>query len=119
MFSVRSLQLFKSVLTTAVAAALTTVCAVPGAFAASTASDSARRPVTLDTLGGVNNGQSGTVLMSAPPSVQPIVAAPSIAAPVELPRESSPPFVVAPYIQLPAGGGVPPRPMPRPIAPPQ
>ncbi|MFT4069287.1 hypothetical protein [Paraburkholderia sp.] len=112
MSSVRSLQSFKSALTIAAVATLTTVCAVPGAFAVS---DGARRPVILDTLGGVNNGQSGTVLLSAPPSQQPIVAAPPIAAPVELPRESSPPFVVAPYIQLPVGGSVPVRPLPRPL----
>ncbi|WP_233829168.1 hypothetical protein [Paraburkholderia sp. ZP32-5] len=97
--------------------ALTTICAVPGAFAVS---DSARRPVILDTLGGINDGQSGTVLLSAPPVTQPIVAAPSPAAPAELPQESSPPFVVAPYIQLPVGGSTPVRPSPpRPLPAPR
>jgi len=116
MLSFRSLQSFKSVLTMGTAAALTTVCAVPNASAAS---DESRRPVILDTLGGVNNGQSGTVLLSAPPSQEPIVAAPPIAAPVELPQESAPPFVVAPYIQLPAGGSTPVRPLPRPVPAPR
>jgi len=112
MSSVRPLPSFKSALTTATVAALTTVCAVPGAFAVS---DSARRPVILDTLGGINDGQRGTVLLSAPPVEQPIVAAPAIAAPAELPQQSAPPFVVAPYIQLPVGGGAPVRPSPRPL----
>lgn len=100
----------------AVVATFATLCVTPDAFAVS---DNDRPPVILDTLGGVNNGQSGTVLLSSPAEPQPIVAAPPIAAPVELPAESTPPFVVAPYIQLPAGSGVPPRPMPRPAPLPQ
>ncbi|EDZ99034.1 conserved hypothetical protein [Burkholderia sp. H160] len=96
---------------TAAVATLAILCVASDAFAVS---DNDRRPVILDTLGGVNNGQSGTVLLSSPAQPQPIVAAPPIPAPVELPQESSPPFVVAPYIQLPAGGGVPPRPVPLP-----
>ncbi|WP_240159391.1 MULTISPECIES: hypothetical protein [Burkholderiaceae] len=116
MLSVRSLEPFKFRLAAVMVTALTTVCAAPGAFAVS---DSARKPVILDSLSGINDGQSGSVLMSAPLSRHPIVAAPPIAAPVELPQEASPPIVVAPYIPLPAGGGVPPRPMPRPVAPSQ
>jgi hypothetical protein len=100
----------KRILTVALAASLTTIFAVPTAFAAS---DSARRPVIIDSQGGIINGQSGTLLLSAPPSPQPIVDAQPIAAPAELAPDSSVPFVVAPYIQLPAGGGVPPRPQPR------
>jgi len=100
----------------AVVATLAILCVTSDAFAVS---NNDRPPVILDTLGGVNNGQSDTVLLSSPAEPQPIVAAPPIAAPVELPAESSPPFVVAPYIQLPAGGGVPPRPIPRPVPLPQ
>lgn len=109
MSSVRSLQ---SILAAVIAAALTTVCAVPAAFATP---DSARRPVILDSQGGINNGQSGTVVRTGPPSWQPIVGAQPIAAPAELaPPDSSVPIVVAPYIQLPVGGGSPPRPQPQP-----
>jgi hypothetical protein len=114
MSSVRSLQTFRSVMTAAIMATLAALCAAADAYAVS---DYDRPPVILDTLGGVNNGQSGTVLLSSPAVPEPIVAAPPIAAPVELPAESSPPFVVAPYI--PAAGGVPPRPMPRPVPLPQ
>ncbi|MGF6664946.1 hypothetical protein QF000_006614 [Paraburkholderia atlantica] len=113
MSSVRSLQTFRFMMA---AATLAILCAASDAYAVS---DYERPPVILDTLGGINNGQSGTVLLSSPPAPEPIVAAPPIAAPVELPAESSPPFVVAPYMQLPAGGGVPPRPMPRPVPFPQ
>lgn len=95
----------------AAVAALATLCVTSDAFAVS---DNDRPSMILDTLGGVNNGRSGTVLLSSPPAPQPIVAAPPIQAPVELPQESPPPFVVAPYIQLPAGGGMPRRPMPLP-----
>ncbi|WP_442794002.1 hypothetical protein [Paraburkholderia sp. HD33-4] len=116
MSSVHSLQGFRSVMAAATMATLATLCIASDAFAVS---DNDRPPVILDTLGGVNNGQSGTVLLSSPPAPEPIVAAPPIAAPVELPAESSPPFVVAPYIQLPTGGGMPPRPMPRPVPLPQ
>ena len=106
----------QSVLTIAIVAALTTV------FAATTASatpDSARRPVIIDSQGGINNGQSGTVVRTGPSSWKPIVGAQPIATPTELAPESSPPIVVAPYIQLPAGGGLPPRPQPRPMPLPQ
>ncbi|MBB5460529.1 hypothetical protein [Paraburkholderia sp. Cpub6] len=116
MSSVRSLQTFRAVMAAAAMATLAALCAASDAFAVS---DNGRPPVILDTLGGVNNGQSGTVLLSSPPAPEPIVAAPPIAAPVELPPESSPPFVVAPYIQLPAGGGVPPQSMPRAVPLPQ
>ncbi|MCC8401376.1 hypothetical protein LJ655_05605 [Paraburkholderia sp. MMS20-SJTN17] len=97
-------------------AAVATLCVASDAFAVS---DNDRRPVILDTLGGVNNGQSGTVLLNSPADPQPLVGAPPISAPVELPQESSPPFVVAPYIQLPPGGGVPQGSTPRPVPLPQ
>lgn len=116
MSSVRSLHALRSVMAAATMATLATLCVTSDAFAVS---DNDRPPVMLDTLGGVNNGQSGTVLLSSPAVPQPIVAAPPIEAPVELPQETSPPLVVAPYIQLPAGGGMPPRPIPRPVPLPQ
>ena len=61
--SVRSLQ---SLLAAAIAALLTTVCAVSNAFATP---DSARRPVILDSQGGINDGQSGTVVQTGPLSL--------------------------------------------------
>ena len=73
----------------------------------------------LDSQSGINDGQSGTVLQTAPLSRQPIVGAQPIATPTELAPNSSVPIVVAPYIQLPAGGGTPPpQPQPRPVASP-
>ncbi|CAE6849287.1 hypothetical protein R69927_07067 [Paraburkholderia domus] len=110
MLPVRSL---KSVLAAAVAASLTTVFAVPVTFAAS--SDNARKPVILDSQSGINDGQSGTVLQTAPFSRQPIVGAQPIATPTELAPNSSIPIVVAPYVPIPVGGGTPyPQPQPRP-----
>ncbi|HYS63566.1 MAG TPA: hypothetical protein VEN30_07075 [Paraburkholderia sp.] len=108
MHSVRSL---KSILTVAIAASLTTVFAMPTAFAASS---SVRKPLILDSQNGISDGQSGTVLQTAPLSRQPIVEAQPIATPTELAPNSSLPFVVAPYIQLPVGGGAPPQSQPRP-----
>jgi hypothetical protein len=107
---------FKSLLAVTIAASLAAVSAVSTACAAST---SARKPVILDSQSGINDGQSGTVLQTAPLSRQPIVEAQPIATPAELAPNSSIPIVVAPYIQLPAGGGMPrsqpqPRPAPRP-----
>ncbi|MFM0228242.1 hypothetical protein [Paraburkholderia dipogonis] len=107
---------FKSLLAVTIAASLAAVSAVSTACAAST---SARKPVILDSQSGINDGQSGTVLQTAPLSRQPIVEAQPIATPAELAPNSSIPIVVAPYIQVPAGGGMPrsqpqPRPAPRP-----
>lgn len=108
MSSVRSL---KSIL--AVAILLTTIFATPKTFGAS---DDTRRPVILDSQGGIYDGQGGTMVQTGSLSRQPIVGAQSIAVPAELaPPDSSVPMVVAPYIQLPAGGGsVPSRPLPHP-----
>jgi hypothetical protein len=93
------------------AVSLTSVCATSNAFATP---DSARQPVIIDSQGGIYDGQSGTVVRTGPLSREPIVSAQPIAAPVELPPpESSMPMVVAPYIQVPAGGAVQPRPQPR------
>ncbi|WP_027213606.1 hypothetical protein [Burkholderia sp. WSM2232] len=83
-----------------------------GTFATSTvfaASSNTRKPVILDTQSGISDGQSGTVLQTAPLSRQPIVEAQPIASPAELAPNSSVPIVVAPYIELPGGGSAFPR----------
>ncbi|MFM0335894.1 hypothetical protein PQR27_05175 [Paraburkholderia fungorum] len=105
-------------LATAVAASLTMVFAVPVSFAASS---NTGKPLVLDTQSGISDGQTGTVLQTAPLSRERIVGAQPIAAPTELAPNSSIPIVVAPYLQLPAGGRVPPQPppQPRPVAHPQ
>ncbi|ABE29819.1 hypothetical protein DR64_850 [Paraburkholderia xenovorans LB400] len=105
-----------SILVLTLAASLTPVFAMSSASAAST---SARKPVILDSQNGISDGQSGTVLQTAPLSRQPIVEAQPIATPAELAPNSSIPIVVAPYIQLPTGGGTPPQPQPRPAPRPQ
>ncbi|PRX98289.1 hypothetical protein [Paraburkholderia sp. BL25I1N1] len=105
----------KSILAVTIAASLTSIFAGSAAYAAST---SARKPVILDSQNGINDGQSGTVLQTAPLSHQPIVEAQPIATPAELAPNSSIPIVVAPYIQLPAGGSTPP-PRPQPQAQPR
>ncbi|MFM0015567.1 hypothetical protein PQR46_30685 [Paraburkholderia sediminicola] len=112
----RPVRLLKSVLAMTVAASLTTVFAVSATFAAS--SNDARKPVILDSQSGINDGQSGTVLQTAPLSRQPIVGAQPIATPTELAPNSSIPIVVAPYIPVPVGGGTAspqPQPQPRPV----
>ena len=76
--------------------------AVPTAFAASS---SGGQPLILDTQQGISDGHSGTVLQTAPLSHERIVQAKPIATPTELTPNSSVPIVVAPYIQLPTGGG--------------
>ncbi|WP_025602951.1 hypothetical protein [Burkholderia sp. WSM2230] len=84
-----------------IAISLATACAASSIFAASSNS---RKPVILDTQSGISDGQSGSVLQTAPLSRQPIVEAQPIATPTELAPNSSVPIVVAPYIQLPVGG---------------
>jgi hypothetical protein len=80
------------------------------------ASSDTRKPVILDSQGGINDGQSGTVLQTAPLSRQPIVEARPIATPAELAPPPSAPIVVAPYIQYPTGGTQPqPYPQPQPV----
>lgn len=98
-------------LAAAIAASLTTVFAVPATFAASS---NTSKPLILDTQSGISDGQGGTVLQTAPLSRERIVGAQPIATPTELAPNSSIPIVVAPYIQLPAGGGVRPKPSPQP-----
>ncbi|CAE6842058.1 hypothetical protein [Paraburkholderia nemoris] len=112
----RPVRLLKSVLVMTAAASLTTVFAVSATFAAS--STTARKPVILDSQSGISDGQSGTVLQTAPLSRQPIVGAQPIATPTELAPNSSIPFVVAPYIPVPVGGSTPssqPQPQTRPV----
>lgn len=107
--SIRSL---KSILAALATTSLTTIFATSTTFAAS---DSTRPPVILDSQGGIYDGQGGTMLQTGPRSRQPIVSAQPIATPAELaPPDSSTPMVVAPYIQLPAGGSVA-RPQPQPL----
>lgn len=106
-------RLLKSVLATAAAAAMTTVFTVTASFAAT--SNNVRKPVILDSQSGISDGQSGTVLQTAPLSRQPIVGAQPIATPTELAPNSSIPFVVAPYVPVPVGGGGTPYPQPRPV----
>jgi hypothetical protein len=100
----------------AIAISLTMVGAMSSASAAS---GSSRKPVVLDSQSGINDGQSGTILQTAPLSQQPIVEARPIATPTELAPNSSVPLVVAPDIQLPIGGGATPQPRPRPVPRPQ
>lgn len=109
-----SVRPLKFVLAVAAAASLTTVFIASTACAAP---DDNRRPVILDSQGGIYDGQGGTMLQTGPLSRQPIVGAQPIAAPVELaPPDSSTPMVVAPYIQVPVGGGgSTSRPQPRPL----
>ncbi|CAD6523891.1 hypothetical protein LMG28727_01931 [Paraburkholderia kirstenboschensis] len=106
-----SIRSFKPSLV-AVAVLFVTACSVSSVSAASSNS---RKPVILDSQNGISDGQSGTVLQTAPLSRQPIVEAQPIATPTELAPNSSVPIVVAPYIQFPAGGGgVAPQPQPQP-----
>ena len=72
------------------------------------------KPLVLDTESGINDGQSGLVLQTAPLSRQPMVAAKPTATPSELQPDSSQPIIVAPYINLPVGGASAPRPVYRP-----
>ncbi len=100
-----------------VAASMTVLA--PPAFADSS---SAGQPLILDTQHGISDGHSGNVLQTAPLSHQRIVEAQPIASPTELTPNSSTPIIVAPYVQLPAGGGTPtpyPKPQPRPVSPSQ
>ena len=91
------------------AAAAVSATAVFTASTALAASGSARKPLILDSQNGISDGQSGTVLQTAPLSRQPIVRAQSAATPTELAPNSSTPYVVAPYIQVPVA---PPQPRP-------
>lgn len=99
----RRIRSSRTLLGTAIAVTLLTTASF--APSASASPEGARRPVIIDSQGGIDNGQSGTVLRTGPLSWEPIVGARPIAAPVELaPPESSMPVVVSPYIQLPTPG---------------
>jgi hypothetical protein len=68
--------------------------------------DSDREPLILDTRTGIQDGQSGVVVQSAPLARASIVS-----------QQSQPTIIVSPYIGLPAGASVPmtelrPRPAP-------
>lgn len=119
MLPVRLIRSLKGAFVPALLAAVSMTLAAPMAFAASS---NAGQPLILDTQHGISDGHSGTVLQTAPFSHQRIVEAQPIASPTQLTPNSSTPLIVAPYIQLPAGGGTPtphPKPQPRPVSPPQ
>jgi hypothetical protein len=74
------------------------------------------QPLILDTQHGISDGQSGTVLQNAPLSPQPMVQM------QQLPTlsgggtdGSQVPIIVAPYVEVPGGGGRPPKPRPMPL----
>ncbi len=72
-------------------------------------------PLILDTQKGISDGQRGLVLQNAPLSHEPIVTAKQPAGAATDPAQSSQPYIVAPYIEVPTGGGPrpsPPRPRP-------
>lgn len=77
------------------------------------ASSGGGQPLILDTQKGISDGQGGTVLQTAPLSHARIVEAQPIAKPTELAPNSSPPILVAPYIEVPAGGQSQTAPKPR------
>lgn len=77
------------------------------------ASALAGQPLILDTQRGISDGQSGLVLQNAPLSHEPMVQA---VQPAGIAPDSSPPYIVAPYVEVPGGGR--PNPSPRPPRPP-
>lgn len=73
------------------------------------------QPLILDTQRGISDGQPGMVLQNAPLSSQPMVQAPSLPTLNGTGADGSQvPVIVAPYVEVPGGGGRSPRPMPRP-----
>ena len=102
MASVRLIRAFQGAVVPALFSAVSLLTlGTPAAFADSS---SGGKPLILDTQSGISDGHSGTVLQTAPLSHERIVQAKPIATPTELNSNSSTPIVVAPYIQLPAGG---------------
>jgi hypothetical protein len=101
----RSVRLLRSLPSIATLVWLTAGFFAPTASAASAkASAASGKPLILDTQTGISDGQSGTVLQTAPLSHAPIVSAQPMASPTELAPNSSTPVVVAPYVQVPGGG---------------
>ncbi|CAB3796184.1 hypothetical protein LMG28688_04255 [Paraburkholderia caffeinitolerans] len=89
-------------------AVLATTLASAGAYAGG-------KPLILDTQHGISDGQSGTVLQNAPLSSQPMVQTQSLPTLNGTGADNSQvPIIVSPYVEVPGGGGRPPRPMPRP-----
>lgn len=91
---------------------------------ASAGAHAAGQPLILDTQRGISDGQSGTVLQNAPLSPQPMVPMHALPTLNGTGADGSQvPIIVAPYVEVPGGGGRPPQPMPRPspqqYAPPQ
>lgn len=69
--------------------------------ASSAQAASGGQPLILDTQRGISDGQSGTVLQTAPLVKAPIVEAQPIAEPAQLvPSNQSIPLYVAPYISV-------------------
>jgi hypothetical protein len=110
MFSDHSIPVLRSVAAVVLLGAASTVFATSPAY---------RPPLVLDTQGGISDGQGGMVLQTAPLSHSRIVEAQPIAAPEELTPNAAPPYIVAPYIQVPGVTPAPypptPQPRPRPV----
>lgn len=62
---------------------------------------SASQPLILDTQRGIQDGNGGLVLQTAPLSREPIVEPARMRTPVEQEPNSSIPVYVAPYINIP------------------
>jgi hypothetical protein len=87
---------------------------IAAVMAWTSASALAGQPLVLDSQRGISDGQPGVVLQNAPLSREPMVEA---AHPPGMGSDSSQPFIVAPYVEVPGGGGRP-NPQPRPPRPP-
>ncbi len=79
---------------------------------ASAGAHAAGKPLILDTETGINDGQSGTVLQTAPLSHQPMVQMQQLPTLDGTTANGSQPIIVAPYVEVPGGGGRPPHPRP-------
>ncbi|WP_322046131.1 hypothetical protein [Paraburkholderia sp. J67] len=86
------------------------VALTASAVLASAGAHAAGKPLILDTESGINDGQSGTVLQTAPLSHQPMVQMQQLSTLNGTGADGSQPIIVAPYVEVPGGGGRPPRP---------